>query len=160
VHEKRIEIRWRDVDAYRHVNNAVYATYLEECRDELAERVLADVGASVSTPLRPDLRAAAAEAGLDAAPWTPKASVDHRYGALVFDAPRRTLHVANIKGHPTTPKPDKTGQEAPPGAAGFNSHHYQGSLSLDSLSSQVSVVVPSGFTTRTRITSTACRSGA
>jgi 3-oxoacyl-[acyl-carrier protein] reductase len=49
-------------------------------------QVLADVGASTSTPLRPDLRAAAAEAGLDAAPWTPKASVDHRYGALVFDA--------------------------------------------------------------------------
>jgi 3-oxoacyl-[acyl-carrier protein] reductase len=49
-------------------------------------RVLADIGASASTPLRPDLRAAAAEAGLDAAPWTPKASVDHRYAALVFDA--------------------------------------------------------------------------
>jgi 3-oxoacyl-[acyl-carrier protein] reductase len=48
--------------------------------------VLADAGADVATPLRPDLRAAAAEAGLDASPWTPKASVDHRYGALVFDA--------------------------------------------------------------------------
>ncbi len=48
--------------------------------------VLASVGAEVSTPLRPDLRAAAASAGVDAAPWTPKASVDHRYGALVFDA--------------------------------------------------------------------------
>ena len=44
VHEKRIEIRWRDVDAFRHVNNAVYATYLEECRDELAEQVLEGVG--------------------------------------------------------------------------------------------------------------------
>jgi acyl-CoA thioester hydrolase len=44
VHEKRIEIRWRDVDAFRHVNNAVYATYLEECRDELFEQVLARVG--------------------------------------------------------------------------------------------------------------------
>ena len=44
MHEKRIEIRWRDLDAYRHVNNAVYATYLEECRDELVERVLAGVG--------------------------------------------------------------------------------------------------------------------
>jgi acyl-CoA thioester hydrolase len=44
VHEKRIEIRWRDIDAYRHVNNAVYATYLEECRDELAEQVLEGVG--------------------------------------------------------------------------------------------------------------------
>jgi len=42
--EKEIEIRWRDVDAYLHVNNAVYATYLEECRDEWVERVLADVG--------------------------------------------------------------------------------------------------------------------
>ena len=44
MHEKQIEIRWRDVDAYRHVNNAVYATYLEECRDELAENVLAGNG--------------------------------------------------------------------------------------------------------------------
>lgn len=44
MHEKRIEIRWRDVDAFRHVNNAVYATYLEECRDELFEQVLARVG--------------------------------------------------------------------------------------------------------------------
>ena len=38
--EKTIEIRWRDVDAYQHVNNAVYATYLEECRDELLAQVL------------------------------------------------------------------------------------------------------------------------
>jgi acyl-CoA thioester hydrolase len=38
--EKRIEIRWRDVDAYQHVNNAVYATYLEEVRDELLRHVL------------------------------------------------------------------------------------------------------------------------
>ncbi len=44
MHEKQIEIRWRDVDAYQHVNNAVYATYLEECRDELCERALAGIG--------------------------------------------------------------------------------------------------------------------
>ena len=44
AHEKRIEIRWRDVDAYLHVNNAVYATYLEECRDEWVERALDGVG--------------------------------------------------------------------------------------------------------------------
>jgi acyl-CoA thioester hydrolase len=43
-HEKRIEIRWRDVDAYRHVNNAVYATYLEECRDEWIDHALEGVG--------------------------------------------------------------------------------------------------------------------
>ena len=42
-HEKRVEIRWRDVDALGHVNNAVYATYLEECRDEWSVRVLGDV---------------------------------------------------------------------------------------------------------------------
>jgi acyl-CoA thioester hydrolase len=44
VHEKRIEIRWRDLYALRHVNNAVYATYLEECRDEWAERALGGAG--------------------------------------------------------------------------------------------------------------------
>jgi acyl-CoA thioester hydrolase len=43
THEKRIEIRWRDVDAFRHVNNAVYATYLEEARDEWMERALGSV---------------------------------------------------------------------------------------------------------------------
>ncbi len=40
VYEKRIEIRWRDVDAFGHVNNAVYLTYLEEARDEWVERAL------------------------------------------------------------------------------------------------------------------------
>jgi acyl-CoA thioester hydrolase len=44
AHEKEIEIRWRDVDAYLHVNNAVYATYLEECRDEWVERTLDGAG--------------------------------------------------------------------------------------------------------------------
>ncbi len=44
AHEKQVEIRWRDVDAYLHVNNAVYATYLEECRDEWVERALGDAG--------------------------------------------------------------------------------------------------------------------
>ena len=34
VHEKRIEIRWSDLDVYGHVNNAIYLTYLEEVRDE------------------------------------------------------------------------------------------------------------------------------
>jgi acyl-CoA thioester hydrolase len=34
VHTKRVEIRWRDMDAFKHVNNAVYLTYLEEARDE------------------------------------------------------------------------------------------------------------------------------
>jgi acyl-CoA thioester hydrolase len=37
VFEKRIEIRWADLDAFRHVNNAVYLTYLEEARDSWLE---------------------------------------------------------------------------------------------------------------------------
>jgi YVTN family beta-propeller protein len=51
-------------------------------------------------------------------------------GALVYDAPRQRLHVANIKGHPGQPKTFEKGEEAPLGARGFNSHHYNGSLSL------------------------------
>ena len=41
--EKRIEIRWRDVDAYGHVNNAVYLNYLEEARDAWVQSVLGPV---------------------------------------------------------------------------------------------------------------------
>ena len=41
--EKRIEIRWRDLDAYGHVNNAVYLNYLEEARDAWVQRVLGPV---------------------------------------------------------------------------------------------------------------------
>jgi acyl-CoA thioester hydrolase len=44
VHEKEIEIRWRDLDPYGHVNNAVYLTYLEEARDEWLERALGSDG--------------------------------------------------------------------------------------------------------------------
>ena len=34
MHEKEIEIRWRDLDPHGHVNHAVFLTYLEEVRDE------------------------------------------------------------------------------------------------------------------------------
>jgi len=33
-HEKRIEMRWRDLDAYGHVNQAVHLTYAEEVLDD------------------------------------------------------------------------------------------------------------------------------
>jgi acyl-CoA thioester hydrolase len=46
VHEKEIEIRWRDLDAYGHVNNAVYLTYLEEVRDEWLTLALASDGSA------------------------------------------------------------------------------------------------------------------
>jgi acyl-CoA thioester hydrolase len=42
VHEKRVEIRWSDVDAFGHVNNAAYSIYLEECRDEWLDAALGD----------------------------------------------------------------------------------------------------------------------
>jgi acyl-CoA thioester hydrolase len=46
AHRKRIEIRWRDMDAYGHVNNAVYLTYLEEVRDEWLEGALDGVASA------------------------------------------------------------------------------------------------------------------
>ncbi len=63
--EKRIEIRWRDLDAYGHVNNAVYLNYLEEARDEWLNRALPEGGsawdfvlARVSIDFRRELREA------------------------------------------------------------------------------------------------------
>jgi len=34
VHQKHIDIRWRDLDAYGHVNQAVYLTFAEEVLDD------------------------------------------------------------------------------------------------------------------------------
>jgi acyl-CoA thioester hydrolase len=43
MREQRIAIRWRDMDAYGHVNNGVYLNYLEEARDRLVQDVLGGV---------------------------------------------------------------------------------------------------------------------
>jgi acyl-CoA thioester hydrolase len=60
VHEKHIEIRWRDLDAYKHVNQAVYLTYLEETLDDWLRGVLGGmwdyVAAHVSIDYRDELR--------------------------------------------------------------------------------------------------------
>lgn len=42
MHEKEIEIRWRDLDPYGHVNHAVFLTYLEEARDEWLARAVGE----------------------------------------------------------------------------------------------------------------------
>jgi len=42
--EKHIEIRWRDMDAFGHVNNSVYLNYLEDTRDGWLGSVLGDAG--------------------------------------------------------------------------------------------------------------------
>lgn len=39
MHERRIEIRWSDLDAYAHVYHPVYLTYLEAARDQWLARV-------------------------------------------------------------------------------------------------------------------------
>ena len=64
MQEKRIEIRWRDLDAYQHVNQAVYLTYLEETVDNWIRVVLGlgegevwhYVAAHVSIDYRNELR--------------------------------------------------------------------------------------------------------
>ena len=60
MHEKRIEIRWRDIDAYQHVNQAVYLTYLEEVLDDWLRAVLGGlwhyVAARVAIDYRAELR--------------------------------------------------------------------------------------------------------
>jgi acyl-CoA thioester hydrolase len=40
VHQKRIDIRWRDLDSYGHVNQAVYVTFAEEVLDDWFQSVL------------------------------------------------------------------------------------------------------------------------
>jgi acyl-CoA thioester hydrolase len=39
---KSIEIRWRDLDGFGHVNNSTYLTYLEEARDEYLTGILGE----------------------------------------------------------------------------------------------------------------------
>jgi acyl-CoA thioester hydrolase len=60
VHETRIDIRWRDIDAYGHVNQAVYLTHLEEVLDDWLRGVLDGtwhyVAAKVSIDYRTELR--------------------------------------------------------------------------------------------------------
>jgi acyl-CoA thioester hydrolase len=76
VLQRRIEIRWRDMDAYGHVNNAVYLNYLEEARDAWVQRtlgsvadtwdfVLARVAIDFRTELKQDDGAVLVRCGLD-----------------------------------------------------------------------------------------------
>ncbi|MEI7624950.1 MAG: thioesterase family protein [Actinomycetota bacterium] len=46
MHLKKIEIRWSDLDAFCHVNNAVYLNYLEEVRDEFLNLAVAPTGSA------------------------------------------------------------------------------------------------------------------
>ncbi|MCK7479387.1 MAG: hypothetical protein M0C28_20060 [Candidatus Moduliflexus flocculans] len=75
--------------------------------------------------------------GLIPAGWFP--------GALAYDAARKTVLVANIKGHAVETTPYK-----PTGAPGFNSHQYHGSVSIVPVPGKkelkrLSAVVADGF---------------
>src|SRR4051812_49565037 len=54
--EVTIPIRWRDVDNYGHVNNAVYLNYLEEARDRWALETLGPQVAFVIVRIAIDYR--------------------------------------------------------------------------------------------------------
>jgi YVTN family beta-propeller protein len=56
-------------------------------------------------------------------------------GALVFDARRERLHVANIKGYPL----EKKKSTKSPAGIGFNSHQYTGSISITPIPSKSEV---------------------
>ena len=38
-----IPVRWADMDAYHHVNNAVYLNYLEEARDKVMDKLFGEL---------------------------------------------------------------------------------------------------------------------
>ena len=51
-------------------------------------------------------------------------------GAIAYDAARRRLAVANMKGHAAAKQAPGAGKAAGADASGFNSHQYSGSVSL------------------------------
>lgn len=51
VYTFRLAVRWRDLDAFDHVNNANYLTYLEEARVHWFRTLSADWGAMGSAPV-------------------------------------------------------------------------------------------------------------
>ena len=55
--ERLVDVRWRDVDALRHVNHAVFLTYLEEGRDAFYAQVTRGDPMYVVVRLEVNLRA-------------------------------------------------------------------------------------------------------
>ena len=51
VHVSRIPIRWGDMDAYGHVNNAVYFRYMEQARIDLLEALGVPIDTRVQGPV-------------------------------------------------------------------------------------------------------------
>ena len=57
VFTHQVHVRWRDVDALDHVNNAVFLTYLEEGRDAFYAQILGSDPIYVVVRIELDLRA-------------------------------------------------------------------------------------------------------
>jgi acyl-CoA thioester hydrolase len=55
--ERPVDVRWRDTDAFGHVNHAVFLTYLEEGRDAFFEHTLGSDPEYVVVRIELDLRA-------------------------------------------------------------------------------------------------------
>ncbi len=55
--ERVVDVRWRDVDALRHVNHAVFLTYLEEGRDAFYSKILCADPVYVVVRIEVDLHA-------------------------------------------------------------------------------------------------------
>ena len=51
VQRSRIPIRWGDMDAYGHVNNAVYFRYMEQARVDLLERLGMPIDTATQGPV-------------------------------------------------------------------------------------------------------------
>lgn len=51
THTSRVPLRWSDLDALGHVNNAVYLTLCEQARTEALEALMPDGWAGVSAPV-------------------------------------------------------------------------------------------------------------
>ena len=72
--EITIKVRWRDMDAYGHVNNAVYLNYLEECRDRMVETLSLLDEAPVVSDKEPLAPAAAVPVAMETEPLFPAAA--------------------------------------------------------------------------------------
>ena len=82
AYSHRIEVRFRDCDAYRHVNNAVYFTYFEQARLVMGETL--------------GLRRALEEAGLNLI--LAHASCDYKVQVVFGDQLEVRVGVARIGG--------------------------------------------------------------
>ena len=51
IHVTRLTIRWGDMDAYGHVNNAVYFRYMEQARIDLLEALGVTIDTRVQGPV-------------------------------------------------------------------------------------------------------------